>query len=238
MEKEYKNVALFFAFISAIVFIGFFPTYFSHFPDFEGKVPLHHFHAFVMILWLAVLIVQPILIKKRKYQWHRLIGKFSYFLVPIIVITMVLAYKRSFINSVDANGIDHIVSLSMLFLPLTDILPFTVFYLLAIVYRKKISSHLRFMASTSVVVVGSGIIRVIMVWLGMDFIGALYANAGLLILVFVGLILYDLYHKKLSKNGSFVVALLVFAIPNLLLIVVPYTAWWQSFVHGIARATI
>ena len=238
MEKEYKNVALFFAFISAIVFIGFFPTYFSHFPDFEGKVPLHHFHAFVMILWLAVLIVQPILIKKRKYQWHRLIGKFSYFLVPIIVITMVLAYKRSFINSVDANGIDHIVSLSMLFLPLTDILPFTVFYLLAIIHRRKVSNHLRFMISTAVVVGSAGFVRICMVWLEMDFVAAMYAIAVLMILVLVGLVLYDLYHKKLSKNRSFVVALVVLAIPNLLLMVIPKTAWWQSFVHGIARATI
>jgi len=236
MEKEYKNIALFFAVIAAIVLIGFFPTYFSHFPNFEGKVPLHHFHAFVMILWLVVLIVQPILINKRKYQWHRLIGKFSYFLVPIIVITMVLAYKISFFNSVDANGINHIKSLSMLFLPLTDILPFTVFYLLAIIHRKKVANHLRFMIATSVVVGSAGVVRICMVWLGMGFVAAMYAIAVLMILVLVGLVLYDLYQKKLPKNRSFVVALVVLAIPNLLLMVVPKTAWWLSFADGIGKA--
>ena len=236
MEKEYKDIALFFAVIAAIVLIGFFPTYFSHFPNFEGKVPLHHFHAFVMILWLVVLIVQPILINKRKYHWHRMIGKFSYVLVPVIVITMVLAYKRSFFNSIDENGIDHIKSLSMLFLPLTDILPFTVFYLLAIIYRKKVANHLRFMISTAIVVGSAGIVRICMVWLGMDFVGAMYANAVLMILVLVGLALYDLYHKKLSENKSFVVALLVLGIPNLLLMYVPYTTWWQSFAEGIIKA--
>lgn len=159
MEKGYKNIALVFALIAAIVFIGFFPTYFTYFPNFGGFVALHHFHAFVMILWLLVLIVQPILINKRKYQWHRLIGKFSYVLVPIIVISMLLAYKRSFFNSVDVNGMNHIESLFLLFLPLTDILPFTVFYLLAIIYRKKIPNHLRFMISTAIVVVGAGIVR-------------------------------------------------------------------------------
>lgn len=236
MEKGFKNIALFFAVTAAIVLIGFFPTYLSHFPYFEGFVALHHFHGFVMALWLVVLIVQPILINKRKYQWHRMIGKFSYVLVPIIVISMALVYQRSFVISVAENGTDHIKSLSMLFLPLTDILPFTVFYLLAIIYRKKVANHLRFMISTAIVVGSAGIVRICMVWLGMDFVGAMYANAVLMILVLVGLVLYDLYQKKLSENKSFVVALLVLGNPNLLLMYVPYTAWWQSFAEGIVKA--
>ena len=40
MEKGFKNIALFFAVTAAIVLIGFFPTYLSHFPYFEGFVAL------------------------------------------------------------------------------------------------------------------------------------------------------------------------------------------------------
>ena len=238
MEKEYKNIVLFFIAIVIIVFIGFFPTYFTHFPKFEGFVSLHHFHAIVMISWLLILIIQPIMISKRKYEWHRLIGKFSYFLVPIIVISMLLVYNRAFVNSVDTNGINHIESLCLLFLPLTDVLPFTVFYLLAIMNKKKTSNHLRFMISTAIVIVGAGFVGILTVWLDMDFIRGLYVNSGVLTLVFVGLILYDLKYKILSKNKSFVIALFVFSIPNLLLLFVPNTAWWLSFTHEIAKAFI
>ena len=89
------------------------------------------------------------------------------------------------------------------------------------------------MVSSAIVVVGSEVIGVFMVWLGMDFSRALYTNAG--VLVFVGLILYDLNQKKLSKNKSFVLALLIFTIPNLLFFFVPKTAWWQSIANGIVK---
>ena len=238
MEKEYKSIVLFFIAIAIIVFIGFFPTYFIHFPKFEGFLSLHHFHAIVMISWLLMLIIQPILISKRKYQWHRLIGQISYFLVPIIIISMLLVYKRAFINSLDTNGINNIESLCLLFLPLTDVLPFTVFYLLAIKNKKETPNHFRYMISTAIVIVGAGFVRILTVWFDMDFISGLYVNGGVLTLVFVGLILYDLKYNKLSNNKSFVIAFFVFVIPNFLLLFVPNTAWWQSLTNEIAKAFI
>jgi hypothetical protein len=53
MEKRYKNIVLFFSVITAIVFIGFSPTYFSHFPNFEGFV-------------------------NSKFSWQAGLGAFSY----------------------------------------------------------------------------------------------------------------------------------------------------------------
>lgn len=235
MEKEYRGIVMLFGMVAAVVLIGFYPTYFILFPQFEGLVGLHHLHGLAMILWLMVLIIQPVFIKRRKLQWHRLIGKFSYFLVPIIVILMMLVYRRAVSNSLADNGFDHILTLSLLFMPLTDILPFSAFYLLAILYRKRTSTHLRYMIATAVVVVGSGLVRILSVWFGMEFLMAIYVNALLLAMVFLGLILYDYGHKKLSTNKSFIVAFLVFTIPNLLMVFVPKLEFWQTFAMVILK---
>ncbi len=91
MEKAYKNIVVFFIIATLIVLIGFYNTYIVFFPKFEQFKTFHHVHGFVMVLWLATLIAQPILITKKKYKWHRAIGKVSYILVPIIVISLIVA---------------------------------------------------------------------------------------------------------------------------------------------------
>jgi hypothetical protein len=235
MEKAYKNIVLLFIIITLIVLIGFYNTYFTFFPEFEQFKTFHHIHGFVMVLWLFTLIAQPILITKKKYKWHRAIGKVSYILVPIIVITMIVAYRHSFITSVANNGVENSETLIMLFLPFTDILPFTIFYILAIFYRKDVATHMRYMISTAVLVMSAGLLRLIMVYLGLDFVGSFYVSIVVMALIFVFLIYYDFRNKKLSKNKTFLNALVIFSIPNLLLLVVPHTAWWLAIAESLAK---
>lgn len=233
MDRSYQHLPFFFIAAAAITFVGFYHTYFVLFPEFEGIKTFHHVHAFGMILWLLVLIVQPILINKRKYKWHRAIGKASYLLVPFIVISMLVAYKHSFLDSLSEDGLVQSRSLVFLFMPLTDVLPFTTFYLLAIVNKKKTANHLRYMISTAVIIVSAGFLRIFMKWLGLNFMEALYASIATMALIFVGLIFNDMRNGMLSKNKSFLTAFVIFALPNVLLLFVPYTAWWRSLAEGL-----
>ncbi len=232
MDKNYKYIAILFVAVSAIVLGGFYNTYFVFFPDFEGFKVIHHFHGFIMVLWLVVLIVQPILISKRKYTWHRAIGKFSYGLVPIIVVTMFLAYKNSYLMG-EANGTPHAKNLLNVFLPLTDIIPFSTFYLLAVIHKSNVGKHLRFMISTSLVVVIAGMIRICMFWIDLEFLPTVFITSAIIAGVFVAFILYDYSKGKAVKNNPFVTALIIFSIPNVLLTFVPDTAIWQSFADGL-----
>jgi hypothetical protein len=68
MEKGYKTVVVLFIAITIIVLIGFYKTYFPYFPEFEQFKTLHHIHGLAMMLWLVILIVQPVLIRSRKYR--------------------------------------------------------------------------------------------------------------------------------------------------------------------------
>ena len=41
-----------------LTLIGFYPTYISKFPEFNGITTVHHFHGAMMMLWFVFLIVQ------------------------------------------------------------------------------------------------------------------------------------------------------------------------------------
>jgi len=234
MEKGYQYIVVLFIVITAVVLIGFYNTYFAFFPEFEKFKPLHHIHGFVMILWLVMLIAQPVLINKGKYKWHRLIGRFSYFLVPIIIVTMFLAYKNSYLTA-ELNGQPHAQNLTFIFMPLTDIFPFAAFYLLAIINKKNVAKHLRYMISTALVVVIAGFVRIFSIWLNFDFLPAIFISSVIVAFIFVGLLVYDFNNGISLKSNPFLKALIIFSIPNILLGFVPNTSTWQTFADGIVK---
>lgn len=85
-------------------------------------------------------MAQPILILNKKVELHKVVGKASYFIVPLLLISIMLLMRLSFIkNMLPLNpNID---------LRLVGIADFTFFipcYLLPIYFRKKTNYHGRF----------------------------------------------------------------------------------------------
>ncbi|MBK8391719.1 MAG: hypothetical protein IPL23_21635 [Saprospiraceae bacterium] len=86
MENKLQNsVGFFFIAILIITLLGFYPSYFSHFPKFEGFSLAFHFHGVLALLWLCMLIAQAFLIRAKKYEIHKVIGKLSYFVMPLLL---------------------------------------------------------------------------------------------------------------------------------------------------------
>ena len=125
MEKGYKNLVFFFGFIALITFIGFYKKYFSLAPDFTGLKNIHHFHAIILCLWLGLLIIQPILIVNNKLAQHRALGRFSYFLVLIAFVSMILAYHNQFHRFIEEGQTETIV-MAFVFAPATDAIPIVI----------------------------------------------------------------------------------------------------------------
>jgi hypothetical protein len=166
MEKEYKNqynnAGYFFIILIVFVFIGFYKTYFGMFPRFKASITnanVVHFHAAVLSIWLILLVVQPMLIRYRKMRVHRLLGKFSYFLVPLII--------GSFIALVYT----HYVETHMQKMPLSDVLEnfyfqiihtilFSVFYILALVNKRNTALHAGYMIATGLIFINPSLKRV------------------------------------------------------------------------------
>jgi hypothetical protein len=70
-----------------LVLTGFWFTYFTRILDQENY--RMHTHGVALILWCLMLITQAFLIRTKFNALHKQVGKFSYALVPLIVITTV-----------------------------------------------------------------------------------------------------------------------------------------------------
>ena len=140
-----------------VVQIGFYKTYLQFFPQFEGFRYVQHFHGALMMGWLIMLLVQPVLILAGKFEVHRLLGRASYLLAPLVLVSMYwisqFRYKGILENSGQAAAFAHLA------LNFPNIVFFAVLYLLAIFYKHRTELHMRFMVSTVFVLVGPGLAR-------------------------------------------------------------------------------
>ncbi len=151
----YQRVGYFFILLLLLAFIGFWASYFSKL--FSDINPYVHLHAITMLLWVFMLISQAFLIQYKQYQWHKFIGKFSYGLVPILVVSLILlAHSQITINE---YGVSY-SRLYILFLQLSLLVLFIIAYSLAIFYRKSASHHARYMICTSLTLIDPAVARI------------------------------------------------------------------------------
>ena len=155
MERAYKNVSYFFVAILAILVFGFYKSYFSKFPTFAEFTNVHHAHTLLLLLWFGMLIIQPILIYQKRLDLHRLLGKASYVLVPLIVWSMLVAMRTQYVNNL--QRMPEAQNIAFLYLPASALIPFVALYSLAIVYRKKPALHMRYMIASAVALLGPGV---------------------------------------------------------------------------------
>jgi len=143
-----------------IVHIGFYFTYIQHFPEFEGFSFLHHIHGALMGFWVLLLVVQPILIHNRKFAAHRFIGKLTYLMAPIIVVLMILIARYNYHSGILEKSSEEIFAKQSN--TWMQIFMFTLFYSLAIFFRKNTDKHMRFMIATAIVMIGPALSRTIL----------------------------------------------------------------------------
>ncbi len=179
MEKTFRYLPLTMTLVGIGVVYCFFFTYFGRFPQFPDlqdpnstkPVPITfitHFHALMMMLWILMLIVQPLLIIKKKIYCHRILGKASYLIFALLIISVILIVRQQQLRE---------KSLPVFAANLIDPMILLVFYSLAIYYRKRPAWHARFMIMTIISFVGPTLARVQM--------AALETILGLFLLFFI-----------------------------------------------------
>lgn len=141
MEKSYRGIGYLFLAILVFVFVAFFPTYFGKFPGFDGTTASIHFHVAMVLTWFALLFLQPALIRMKKAELHRQIGKFTYFFIPVLIFSLFLMTRNEQVRE---------KNLPIFAVNIFDVSMFVLYYTLAIVYRHKLSWHIRFMILTAV----------------------------------------------------------------------------------------
>ncbi|HEV7358891.1 MAG TPA: hypothetical protein VGN99_12930, partial [Steroidobacteraceae bacterium] len=81
MERQYRNLGYFLLILVGLVGLGFYKPYFALIPYFDPSItPLVQVHVILLMSFVALLIAQPLLIRYRQREWHRRLGKATYFL--------------------------------------------------------------------------------------------------------------------------------------------------------------
>jgi hypothetical protein len=213
MEIGYKNLGYFFLILFGLVFLGFFKTYFGLFPQFNAETTsVVHFHFFVQFLWVCTLITQPLLIRFERFKTHRLIGKLTYVLVPLIVVSIILMWQKGIADRATENSPANYLSylLKNHFHSLCDMTLLITFYSLAIYNKQTTKVHMRYMIAIALLYIDPTLSRLLSYWFTIN-----DSNSDLITLLFtdlllLGLILYDIKYNRFYK--PYIVALSLFLV--------------------------
>ena len=146
----------YFIVICIIVVLGFWPSYFVRFFNGTSNFTFYlHFHAAMMVLWISMLIIQPILVRKKNLQAHRFVGKSSYILFPMMCISTILVIHQG--ASIDEAALGN----RLLFLS-KNLFIFILGYAIAIKYRHNIDVHARGMIVTGIALIEPALTRLML----------------------------------------------------------------------------
>lgn len=211
MEKGYKNLGILLLVLIPITIIGFSKTYLGQFPNFEKDPGVAiHFHFIISALWIALFIAQPLLIKAKKYHYHRLLGKLSYVLFVLILISFIPIYMKQ---------------IKYNYLPLTiltasGIISVILFYALAIYHKKKVQLHMRYMIVLTLIFTFPAIGRIFIHWFDFSFMQNMIVGFSLKSVLLIGLSIKD---KRNNKNYiPYLVGIIFFTIKLTVIILAFY----------------
>jgi hypothetical protein len=156
----YRGISLFFIFVMALITWGFYKTYLIFFPSFSGFNNVQHFHGAMMMIWMLLLIVQPLLIRSGKLAIHRMIGKLSYAIAPLLIVSIFLVSRMVYHRP---EPVTHQEKIAMIALSIPFLAGFIVFYSLAIINRRETPRHMRYMIGTSFLMIAPGLGRALIV---------------------------------------------------------------------------
>ena len=207
MEKSYQNISYFFIGILICTFIGFHFTYTAKFPNFEGLTNAHHFHGFMLMSWFAMLIVQPFLIRAKKYELHRQIGKISYLQIPLLLFSIFLVSKVSFHRNLAIMPLN--IDLGGLALDIPAIVAFGLFYVLAMMNKNNSAAHMRYMIATSLLMIGPGLGRALIIFGGTPFPIAVNATMYVSEIIAIIFLAFDYFNGRSIKPFIVILSVLI-----------------------------
>ena len=249
MEKNntiYHNMGYWGLLLIVLAFAGFYTSYLL--VIFQPKVPIIHVHFTLLTLWMLMLIAQPFLIKYKKLSIHRLLGKISYVLVPLVLISSFLMIRHAYYRDIGqlrqdaALGLNHLNDNQILQQTAASIaiavvwfLWFFVFYSLAIINRRKSNIHARYMVATALSLLGPIVDRIVFNLTFLEKLGTyipLYSIAFLIADSVLAILLLKDYKNKLPTK-TLRTSLLIYIIGQVLFFTVPKTEVWQHIVEWL-----
>jgi hypothetical protein len=238
----YYNLGYWFMLLIVLVFGGFYHTYFSVIS--QPTPSIIHIHFTLMALWIIMLIAQPFLIKYKKLAMHRLLGKISYVLVPLIFISIFLMVRYSYYDIIhDANQNAAKVlqqAASHQAIALIDFAWFILFYILAIYNKRKARIHARYMLATAFTLLGPTLDRTTFFVFKITKLPGGIPNYYLTFFITDALLLFLLIkdYKRKQSVKTLSIILLIYLSGQLFYSIVPGSDWWTHFVGFIMKPAL
>lgn len=196
----YRHLWIVLALLIPAAVLGFAKSYVAGL-TFSGHAmtTIVHVHGALMGLWILMLIAQAWFIRAKRYNAHRWVGRSSFVIAPLILLTTVAVVHRSL-----SMKWPNITTLDARF-AIYDLLQWVGFGLawaLALVYRRRVALHVRLMVSTAFAFGNAILFRILLSWFqwvpGMNLSrhpeninNVAAVNGSLLVLALLGLIACD-----------------------------------------------
>ncbi len=219
-STQFGYLSLFFTTILLIVILGFYQTYLIFFPNFQGFSHEQHFHGIMMLIWMIFLIIQPLLIKDRLFQIHRIIGKISLIAAPLMILSIFLVSKMVYERSIATLTLQE--TLASMVLGITNMFAFMLFYYLAVFNSRNMAIHMRYMIGTALVMLGPGLGRLLGVRFHLQ--GDLPVHITYFLAIAIALVFLVLDIRKKNNYRPYLVVLIALVFLEVL---------WQFKFHGI-----
>lgn len=241
----FPHIEKWFLLFIPLVIIGFYPGYWSKIT--ANKTTILHVHTFFMCLWVIMSIVQPWLIMKKKTSIHKVVGKVSYVLIPLIVISGYILIQARYerillrIQNEVATGKLNITTEEILSRVASSqrfgiifLLMLIIFYILAIVNRKRFLHHATYMIGAIFTSIDPALARMIGHWAkANDIAPNFFVEYSSQLFALILLIALAVYQR--SKKQSLQPILIVIGIYVISFLIVDFagnTAAWQWFAES------
>lgn len=180
----------FFLALLAVGVAGFFPSYFARLAAVDLA---HHAHALTALAWMILLVVQAWLMRVRRVVPHRTLGRISFLLVPLFVISGAVMIAAILSND---DPFSRRFGARLAAVDVIALAYFLAAYVQAIRHRRRMALHARYMASTALLILPPALARLLpMLFTGFASFGAVFDTSFVLVEAAVALLLaYDWRH--------------------------------------------
>lgn len=141
-QALYQRSAVYLIAFFAFAVLAFWSSYYSILG--QEMTFYVHFHGVFMTLWCLMLIAQAILIRIKKYRIHTIVGKASYLIFPILLVSTILLIHATIRKSPEVNFGTYF-SMSLM---VNASVVLAIIYGLGIYSRKDRFTHARYMVCT------------------------------------------------------------------------------------------
>lgn len=228
MEKKYKLLILLFTIITLVSLAGFIRSYFSFFPDFSRFKTVIHLHFLAFTCWFALIIIQPVLITQNRLDLHRRLGKLSYFVAPVLLITIALLVREKIGREMLISKQEAAMTA---FIGLMDMISFATCYVIAMKYKNNVRWHIAFIIGASLIVLNPGMARLLNYFHeGNGLIAAVLTPFVVSISIFV---FERIKFKRPVLKSPYFLFFSLWTLEIFLLILIPQKPFWIEMVAGL-----